>query len=629
MRAVCEACDRPQPVGWQAGDLCVHCGAAVRRDLRCFWCAQWTPAARFCRHCGAETVDEALYGAARMLKDAGTDRFTVPKLLRELDPEQVENFTRIYQRQAAVVARLVDDLRLCEGELGRDGWSAAAEDELVPTLPWDAKRLAAMAPPGPPDADAAERLRAIHQGHPLPLARTLAALARLRRDEAEALSDARAALTHADAAVREAAALILAGWRAQTCFRLGDLDRELIAILRSLAGTPAAVRLAYLGARDAVLPSDALDHPDPDTAFTAALAAGDLPRLRAALAGDVLQRRAAGCALARRGAHDGLAPLLADADETVRDEVLHALAAAKAPAPALAEPLLAIVADDADAHRRERAARVLARDCPPGRAPLLAALARDDRAIWQGLLQSPAVPPEDLHAIGLILLRRGRFSMSQYGLADAAKPGRMPAGFVPAAWPEADDAARRELCRFAETQLGHRDDEELHRFLLHVVFGEETATVRAAAWWSLHRWYRHGGEHRGEGPLRLEPTAIRRFFPSLADFVRRLAAVLADHDTLKEVGLYDRLAGLLGYGDKAIGPELLACERETHALVRQLLRVMADDDYHPFLRSGAAKALLPIAAHPLWRDEVRRALPPLQATHPGMWELEKLAEALG
>jgi hypothetical protein len=100
MRAQCEGCGKPQPPDWKAGDLCSFCGKAVRHDVRCYWCAKWVPAAKFCRSCGAAVVEERLYGAARMLKDAGTDRFTIPKQLKEFDPDQIENFSRIYQRHA-------------------------------------------------------------------------------------------------------------------------------------------------------------------------------------------------------------------------------------------------------------------------------------------------------------------------------------------------------------------------------------------------------------------------------------------------------------------------------------------------------------------------------------------------
>src|SRR4051812_43534231 len=123
MRAICEACDRPQPIDWNAGDLCIHCGQPVRREVRCFWCAKWTPAGKFCRRCGASVVDERQYGAARMLKDAGSDRFTIPKMLQELDPEQIDNFTNIYQRHAATMQRHVDHLRFLETVLYQQNWS--------------------------------------------------------------------------------------------------------------------------------------------------------------------------------------------------------------------------------------------------------------------------------------------------------------------------------------------------------------------------------------------------------------------------------------------------------------------------------------------------------------------------
>jgi hypothetical protein len=95
MRAICELCGKPQPPDWMAGDLCVSCGNAVRREVRCFWCVKWVPAGKFCRACGAVVVEEPLFGAARMLKDAGSDRFTIPKQLLEFPPDQIENFSRI------------------------------------------------------------------------------------------------------------------------------------------------------------------------------------------------------------------------------------------------------------------------------------------------------------------------------------------------------------------------------------------------------------------------------------------------------------------------------------------------------------------------------------------------------
>src|ERR1700728_4449464 len=156
MRALCESCSRPQPLDWHAGDLCVWCGQAVRRETRCFWCVKWTPAAKFCRTCGAATVDGSLYGAARMLKDAGSDRFSIPRQLTEFDPDQIENFTRIFQEQAAVAENHVEQVAFLERILEQKHWSAALDEALAPELPWPLERfdsLRAAARKIPDDSD--------------------------------------------------------------------------------------------------------------------------------------------------------------------------------------------------------------------------------------------------------------------------------------------------------------------------------------------------------------------------------------------------------------------------------------------------------------------------------------------
>src|SRR5580658_907946 len=165
MRALCESCSKPQPSDWRAGDLCVWCGQAVRREARCFWCAKWTPAAKFCRSCGAVTVDGSLYGAARMLKDAGSDRFTIPRQLAEFDPDQIENFTRIFQEQAVAAGQHVGQVEFLERYLEQKHWSAALDETLAPQLPWPQDRLDSMRAAArliPAQADGLAKTRAIY-----------------------------------------------------------------------------------------------------------------------------------------------------------------------------------------------------------------------------------------------------------------------------------------------------------------------------------------------------------------------------------------------------------------------------------------------------------------------------------
>lgn len=604
MRATCEACTQPQPPGWQAGDLCSHCGQAVRREVRCFWCAKWTPAAKYCRSCGAECVEDRLYGAARMIKDAGTDRFTVPKLLRELDPDQIENFTRIYQRQAAMVAGHVDQLQFLELAFFHKHWSAELEDQLIPQLPWNDQALAAFVLPTWVGKNDLASVVALQQTSPIPIIRVLAPLARLLMHDWSAWRDAGAALHSGNPSVRAEAALVFSSWQVRTACGSSSDQRVIMEELRRSPFTAAvAVRLAAMSRTPVELPEEVRTSNDPDIAFTVALITPDRDRLIAALGQDDLHQLAAGRALARLGDNAALDHVLRNGSAEVQADLIAALASAKKPAPALNPTLMELVERSDDEHLRERAARVVCYAMPPGGAMRLTRAAKGDRSIFQSLLQIANLSADDLTDVLAFQIDEHLFRMSQYGNTDVATKGRLPDSFVPQHFTRADYECRKELCRLAEEQLKARGDEDLHRFFYHVVYGDHPGDLRATAWCSLYRWYRQD-DPRGEGPLKLEPAVLTRFFGSVAAFIPRLTAVLSDHATLNEVLLNDHLANLLDYHDDAVVPALHAEEAETHALVRALLTVFETSDYYAFLRTGAGKLLGTIGNHPRWRDEV-------------------------
>ncbi len=599
----CERCGKPQPSAWKAGELCVHCGRAVRRDVRCFWCAKWTPFAKFCKDCGAEVVEERLYGAARMLKDAGTDRFNVPRMLRELDPDQVENFTRIYQRQAGIVARHADDVRFLEKFLFKKGYAAELEEELVPQLPWPEETLARLVPRSLPPGGDLDIVKAIFDATPFPRTRGLAALARVRLDDWKAVRDA---LAIGDPDLRGEAALVLTGWRVRTAVgRMRD-ERWIVEELRkSPFRLEAGVRLA----QDDALLREALASPDRETAFAAALALGEVERLQAALAGDDLERIAAGNRLIGLGVIRPVEEPIRESPLEVQRELVDSLARRDEPAPELADTLLGIVETTEDDTLRERAARVLCRKLKPEWALRVARAARKERYVFQSLLKEEAgLPPEAVEEVLNHMVSAGLFAMHQYGLKEAAARGAAPEGFVPAKFPAADDETRKELLRFAEAQLEARGDEALHRFVMNVIFGPYSAPVRSAAWWTLHRWYRRD-DHRGYGPLRIERVSLERFFGSARDFLPKLAAVLADHDTLKEVGVFEFLANLLKYDVEESGVEALRAEEVAcRDLVRTLTGVVEGSDSWAYLRTAAADFLGVLGKHPSWSAGVLEGL---------------------
>jgi hypothetical protein len=609
MRALCEGCGKPQPPDWKAGDLCVFCGTAVRHDVRCYWCAKWVPAAKFCRSCGAAVVEERLYGAARMLKDAGTDRFTIPKQLRDFDPDQIENFSRIYQRHAVAVARHVDELRFLERFLFQKTFHAALQDVLVPQLPWGEETLARMSAPSLPPGDDLATARAIFDTTPLAETRSLAALVRLQLRDGDAYRDACSTFHSGDAAVRAEAALQLSGWRIVYSWgRPRNLDRELAEELRkSPFKLEAAVRLGLMNSGDPALLKEALASPDPETAFAAALVLGDVDRLQAAMKGDDQQKSAAGSKLISLGVIKPVVEPIRKSAKEVQWELVESLARRKEAAPEAAETLLEIVDSTEDDTLRERASRILCRDLKPAWVLRIARKAGKERHIYQNLLQAPGLQPESAAELGDFLIAAKQFAMTQYGLSHVAEKGVMPRSFVPTRFAAADDAVRKELLRFAEVQIQSELSEDLHRFLMGVVFGPDAPEVRAAAWWTLHRTYRHGGEYRGEGPFRLTKEQLARFFGSVAAFVPRLTEVLRSRETLKEVGYYEMMANVLKSADGAAIAEMRADPNATGELVRALMDALRGD-YWPSTLESMVHLLSQLGIDARWREEILAGL---------------------
>ncbi|HEV3026122.1 MAG TPA: zinc ribbon domain-containing protein, partial [Planctomycetota bacterium] len=609
MRALCEGCGKPQPPDWKAGDLCSSCGKPVRHDVRCYWCAKWVPAAKFCRSCGATVVEERLYGAARMLKDAGTDRFTIPKQLKEFDPDQIDNFSRIYQRHAVAVARHVDEVRFLERFLHDSTFSIALEDQLIPQLPWPEETLAQMSAPPPKAGDDLSAAKAIYGSTPFPTTQALAALVRLKLRDGDAYQAACSALHTSDPAVRAEAALQLTGWRiVHTWGRPRNMDRELAEELqRSPRKLEAAVRLGLMNRGNEDLLKEALRSPDPETAFGAALVLGDVDRLQAGLKGDDLEKSAAGSKLISLGIIKPVVEPIRKSAKEVQWELVESLARRKEAAPEASDTLLEIVEKTGDGTLRERASRVLCRDLKPGWVLRIARKAGTERSILQNLLQAPDLKPESALELGDFLIEQGQFTMNQYGLSHVAEKGIMPLSFVPTRFARADEVTKKELLRFAEAQIQKEIDEPLHRFLMKVVFGPYSHEVRAAAWWTLHRTYRNAGEYRGEGPLTLTKQQLARFFGSVADFVPLLAGVLRHRETMKEVGYYELIANLLRSADEETIAEMQAQERVTDELIDAMLQA-AGADYWPNTLESIILLISQVGSHPRWQDRVLAGL---------------------
>ncbi len=610
MRAICEACDRTQPVDWKAGDLCIHCGQAARPEVRCFWCVKWTPAAgKYCRSCGAAVVESRLFGAARMLKDAGVDRFGVPRMLVDLDRQQIENFINIYNRHAAAMTRHVDHMRFLERFLQRKDWSEAVETELIGQLPWQEERLEALSlPPDPAERPAAigmsrpESLalaRYISQNSPVHVVRSLATLVRLLLEDWDAYRDAKSVFGTRDPQLFGEAALALTHWRVVYGPGIQD-DRYLFmdALRQCVFRFQADVHLSLIGGKDYPLPAGALTSSDPDIAFAAALVAGDVDRLSAAeREGDPMKRYAAAYRLIRMGHLGGVGEVILQASPKHQSDLLGLIGSQKNSTAGLRDVLFALLESSGEERVRREASFGLALNHQPGDTLRIARAARGDRQIYQGLLQRAGMTPEELVALCEFLLERGEFRADQWGMAETAKAGRLPPDFVPHHWMASNEPARIDLCKLAEMQLEQYGDEDLHCFLVNVAFGEETFEVQQQAWTSLFRWYRRT-DHGRTPPLAIKAAALCRFFGSVEAFVPILTGFLGDGvpgKIVKHSSNRQDLERFLHYSDADVTRDLRAVPRSVLDLANALDGILRDPECDLMVKLGSIDVLVILA----------------------------------
>lgn len=656
MRAICEACGHVQPPDWKPGDLCGHCGAVVRRERHCHWCVQLTPDGKYCRHCGAGLVPDERYGAARWLKHLGADQFVIPDRLAAMDPEQAEHFGRLYQRHASAAERHVDDLAFAEGFARQRGWARALEAELLPRLPLPDAELAALALPPPRGTAAAERLLDIRDTSPFAPTRWLAALARLRQQQADApqsllsqgpavmpdLNLAGQALRGPDPALRTEAALTLSHWSwVMQPFGMPDESAAVDALYAATAAFPveAALHLALIAAcrqgQGQPVPAAAVGAEDPDVAFAAALARHDPDPLRAALRVPA-RRFAAALTLVRMNLDFALAPLLPGFHPEERHQLLTLLASQGRARPDLRAYLTAAaaqpVAPGPGPDSRDAVRQLLLLDLAPGDArQLLRERARrlingqlaPDWHFIRELLDAPALPPGEDVALCYDLVALGLFDPQEVpALRRVIAADALPLHFVPDTLRTAPADALEGLGEVARHQLAAHPGPPawaLHTFLRSVLWDEAAPLpARERARWMLEQWT-DGEYHEGGRPrLAFTEAAATAYFGSFAAYVAHFADGLERLAVLYPLNMDDRFLRLLETAAQPADPAALlaafaALPAELVGRLRRALVALARDYTRWSMPQRWAIELLGrLQAHAPWRAAARADLAGLQ-----------------
>ncbi|GAB3635950.1 hypothetical protein GCM10027422_15400 [Hymenobacter arcticus] len=635
MRAICETCNQVQPPDWQPGNLCTNCGTVVRREKRCHWCVALTPAGKFCRHCGAGQVPDDQYGAARWLKHMGTDQFVLPGRLAALDPEQVEHFTRLYQRHAIVAERHLDDMAYAEDFARQRGWVRAWEQVLLPRLPLPDAELAAFTLPPSRSTTAMERLLEIRQTSPFAVSQVLAALARLRLwqihgseadyKELGIWQDRELAERHLqdpDPAICTEAALTLSHWRLVSVG--APPASQLLDALRTTTTFPVevATSLALAAARQQgkgqPVPALALAAEDDDLAFAAALANYAPDPLLAALRVP-LRRYVAARTLTRMQFDFNLAALLPGFARHELEELLYLVSIQERPRPDLRQFLQEVTNKQhgLDAGSRDRARTLLARDLRPGDAARLVS-ENPDLSFLENFLKNTPLPPLELVAMCRELVNTNQFTNNM--LSENVE-AQLPFSFIPEVWRTAPATSLQGLRALATQQLTTYADGEalaLANFLRAVVWEEAVATeARGLAHRVLFTWYQ-GYRHPSQVRLSFAPAAAAVYFGSFEAFVEHFTYGLEHLPTLVALDADSDVLRLLETAaEPADAPALL----QALALLplplmlrlrRALVALARDYDRWSLPRQWAVRTLALLQQHAPWREDVRADLAGLQ-----------------
>lgn len=634
MRATCETCGQVQPPDWQPGDLCGSCGHVVRREKRCHWCVKLTPDGKFCRHCGAGQVPDEQYGAARWLKHLGTDQFALPERLTALDPEQVEHFTRLYQRHAMVVERHVQDIAYAEGFARQRGWARRWEETLLPLLPMKEEDLRAFTLPPLQGTTDLEKLLEIRQQSPLAVSQLLSALARIRIWQISPLTYAEAGLgadmnlvvpylKDPDPTVRLEVALTLSHWRfAMYGAATGKDDIETIlhqaatGPLALEAATNLAVMTAYWRGKPQAVYAEALASENREIAFAAALAHYAPDPLLAALRVPRCQFAAA-LTLTKAGVDFGLAALLPTFSTDEVDAVLRVLTYQDRPRPDLRAYFTAALARQPalPAPTGNTVRNLLALDLQPGDAARLLR-AHPDRSFGAKLLQNPALTPSELAALCREYVALDLFTT--HNLPGGLFPA-LPAGFVAENWRTAPSSSLQGLRGLAEQQLEAAPPAEaqaLHTFLRGVLWDEAAPlATRHQANQVLLSWY--NGYHLSPSlALGFTEEAAGFYFGSFAAYVEYFVYGVNHLSALISLETEDKFLRPLDKPAEAQPAPAAAFLQALATLPPPLatqFRVALADLARTYTRwcmvnRWAVKVLAQLQAHAPWREAVRADL---------------------
>jgi hypothetical protein len=410
-------------------------------------------------------------------------------------------------------------------ELYQKQWAQDLEDELLPQLPWPEELLERYA-----NAE-------LSWESPIRRVRELALLGQIQRGDFRNVREAATLLYSGDRAIAAEAALQLSGWRALYGVYTEVKRHDLLAALReSPLPALAAPRRAALG-----------EEPEPeygptgdaDTDFLILILDRRTEALETHLGSrDPMRRYVAAAQLIRFDRTAVIGAALREADEEQQLDLCRDIVRQKKAVPELHGDLFAVLQQAEDPRLRQTVAQAIGLGRRHADFLRLLELAKGNSAILQMLLLARP-EPETYLEIGRRLVNDGQFRADQWGMNEAAKPGRMPLEFAVAMYGHAGTEGRMELLRFAEKQIEEQAGRELplERFLIRQCFAGGPAELIGTAWACMHRIQMHRGAGRTV-PCELTVENVDWCW-EMQEFLQGLARLMADPAAVRQTFVRD------------------------------------------------------------------------------------------
>lgn len=136
-RFQCPDCDTIS----QYESSCVSCDTILGKVSRCAWCVQWSATDDYCEHCGSLIVPLNQFFAARVLKRQGISQISINIDLEKLDSSQLSSYERQFDRQKALIKKVLDAVQQCQELLFFKSYTDEFARRLIKALPLSEEEL--------------------------------------------------------------------------------------------------------------------------------------------------------------------------------------------------------------------------------------------------------------------------------------------------------------------------------------------------------------------------------------------------------------------------------------------------------------------------------------------------------